>query len=447
MKHARTIATALAIVAASSLALSGCSSSTPNTNNSSSSTPAATSAAVETSAAPQAVSMTFWHNATAGKGADYMTQAVTAFQNANPGVTITPQIVQNEDYDGKLQAAMQANTTPDIFFQRGGQKMADQLAAGQLGDVTNLLSSTAKSELGGNFGTETIDGKIYGVPVSLQPGGLWYSGDLFQAAGVDPASIKTMDDLNTAVTALKGTGVFPIALGAKDAWPAAHWFYWLGLRECTQTEATAMTAGTPNLDDPCWLKALQDLSDLNATNPWNDGFLTTVAQQGAGSSAGLLANHQAAMELQGAWEPGVIGDLTPDGENLPDLGFIPFPTVTGGQGGANAFMAGADGYSCSAKAPQPACADFLSFLASTDQQKLYTVAFSTIPANPNAADAVTDPATQAASAALAGSPYTLLWFDTMLGSKGDDLNTAIVALLAGQVDANGALTQIKAALS
>jgi len=391
--------------------------------------------------------MTFWHNATAGKGADYMTQAVAAFEAANPGVTITPQIVQNEDYDGKLQAAMQANTTPDIFFQRGGQKMADQLAAGQLADITNLLSSTATSDLGGNLAVETIDGKIYGVPVSLQPGGLWYSGDLLKAAGVDPASIKTIDDLNSAVTALKGTGVFPIALGAQDAWPAAHWFYWFALRECSQAEATAMTEGTPNLDDPCWLKALQDLSDLNATNPWNDGFLTTVAQQGAGSSAGLIANHQAAMELMGSWDPGVIGSLTPDGNNLPDLGFIPFPAVTGGQGGANAFMAGADGYSCSANAPQPACANFLSFLASVDQQRQYVVAFSTIPANPKASDAMTDPSTQAAATALASSPYTLTWFDTMLGQKGNGLNTAVVAMLANQVDANGALDQIKAALA
>jgi len=436
MKHARKFATAIAITAAATMALAGCGS---NTSTSTEST--------DTGAAGGAVSMTFWHNATAGKGADYMTQAVSAFEAANPDVTITIQIVQNEDLDGKLQAAMQANTTPDIFFQRGGQKMADQLAAGQLADITNLISSTATSELGGNLGTETIDGKVYGVPVSLLPGGLWYSGDLLKAAGVDPASIKTMDDLNKAVTALKGTGVAPVALGAQDAWPAAHWFYWFALRECSQAEATAMTEGTPNLDDPCWLKALQDLSDFNATSPWNDGYLTTVAQQGAGSSAGLIANHGAAMELMGAWDPGVIGSLTPDGQNLPDLGFIPFPAVTGGQGGANAFMAGADGYSCSAKAPQPACANFLSFLATADQQRLYAAAFSAIPANPKAADAVTDPATQAAATALGTSPYTLLWFDTSLGQKGNDLNKAVVALLANQVDAQGAYDQIKTALA
>ena len=36
-------------------------------------------------------------------------------------------------------------------------------------------------------------------------------------------------------------------------------------------------------DDPCWLKAGEDLADFAATEPFNDGFLTTSAQQGAGS--------------------------------------------------------------------------------------------------------------------------------------------------------------------
>ncbi len=65
---------------------------------------------------------------------------------------------------------------------------------------------------------------------------------------------------------------------------------------------------------------------------FNEGFLTTTAQQGASSSAGLLANHKAAMELMGTWEPGVLKDLTPDKKPMADLGFFAFPTVDGGKG-------------------------------------------------------------------------------------------------------------------
>ena len=53
------------------------------------------------------------------------------------------------------------------------------------------------------------------------------------------------------------------------------------------------------------MKAGDDLQKFIGTNPFQEGFLATPAQQGAGSSAGLVANGKAAMELMGHWEPGV----------------------------------------------------------------------------------------------------------------------------------------------
>lgn len=70
------------------------------------------------------------------------------------------------------------------------------------------------------------------MPVAVLPGGIWYSQDLFAEAGIDEVP-TTIDELNDAVEALKGTGVAPIALGAKDAWPAAHWYYHFALRACS----------------------------------------------------------------------------------------------------------------------------------------------------------------------------------------------------------------------
>jgi len=422
----------LGITAALALGAAGCATSTPGSTG--------------TTTDPNApVTMTLWHNGTGDKGPAFWEAAVAAFKQQYPNVTINITIVQNEDFDGKLQTAMAADQTPDIFLQRGGGKLQDQIAAGKVADVTNLLDPTVKSQVGGNLAVDSIDGKIYAMPMSLQPEGFWYSQDLFQAAGIT-GTPKTMAELSAAVTKLQVSGVYGIALGAKDAWPAAHWFYQFALRQCTQQEVSNLATG--GMKDPCWLAALQSLADFNATNPWNDGFLTTVAQQGAGSSAGLVANHKAGMELMGAWDPGVIGGLTPDGNNLPDLGFFPFPAVDGGKGDQTAMMSGADGWSCSNKAPEPACANFLSFLGTVDQQKAYTTAFSTIPANPGAADAVTDPATKAAAQALGNSAYTLLWFDSALGQdQGNGINQAVVDLLAGNTDPAGALKEMQTALA
>jgi raffinose/stachyose/melibiose transport system substrate-binding protein len=111
------------------------------------------------------------------------------------------------------------------------------------------------------------------------------------------------------VQKLKGAGIESIALGAKDAWPAAHYYYFFALRDCSKDVMDA-AAKDNSFKDPYWTKAAEDVQAFASTDPFDKGFLTTSAQQGAGSSAGLLANHKTAIELMGAWEPGVVASLT-----------------------------------------------------------------------------------------------------------------------------------------
>ena len=68
------------------------------------------------------------------------------------------------------------------------------------------------------------------------------------------------------------------------------------------------------------------------TKPFQSGFLGTPAQVGAGSSAGMVANGKAAMELQGDWDPGVMAPLTSNKNLNSKLGWFPFPSVPGGAG-------------------------------------------------------------------------------------------------------------------
>ncbi len=387
------------------------------------------------------VSMTFWHNSTTGEGKAYWEETVAAFEEANPGVTIEIQSIQNEDMDGKLQTALNSGDAPDIFMARGGGKLADVVEAGQAMDLTDAIDDTTREAVGdAALSAFTVDGKVYGMPVSILPGGVYYSEDLFSQAGVT-ANPTTISELEGVVDQLKTAGVAPIALGAKDAWPAAHWYYFFALRECSQ-DTINTAASERSFDDPCWLKAGEDLQAFAETEPFNQGYLTTSAQQGAGSSAGLIANHQAAMELMGAWNPGVIGSLTPDGEPLADLGWFPFPSVPGGAGGEGAMMGGVDGYSCHVDAPD-ACVDFLNFIAEKANQEAYADAFDTLPASQEAQSVVTDPALLMLLDAYNEAPYVTVWLDTLFGQNiGNALNVAVVNLLAGQGNAADIVTAV-----
>lgn len=379
------------------------------------------------------VTLTLWSNATTGPGTEFFENTIAAFEAENSNVTVDLQIVQNEDFDGKLQTALQggADTAPDIFFQRGGGKLIEMVKADQVLDITDLITAETKALVSeGVYAPDQYEGRTYAMPVSVLPGGFFYSQDVFNAAGVTTPP-TTLDELNEAVAKIKETGVAPLTVGAQDGWPAGHWYYWFALRECSQ-DVFVSIGQTRDFSDPCWLRAGQDLADLVATQPFNDGFLTTSAQQGAGSSAGLIANHQAGAEVMGAWDPGVIGSLTPDEQPLPDLGFFPFITVPGGEGDPTAIMGGVDAYSCSAYAPAAECAAFLNFLARTDVQTAYYEAFQAPVVNTEAQAAITDPVLQQIIAAFNDAAYVSLWMDTDLGQDlGGVLNDAVVDIFAG----------------
>ncbi|MBB3159339.1 ABC-type glycerol-3-phosphate transport system substrate-binding protein [Microbacterium proteolyticum] len=408
----RTILAGTALAVASTLTLAGCAGGGSGQN------------------ADGSVTLTLWHNSTTGDGKQYWEDTAAAFEEANPGVTIEIQALQNEELDGKLQTALNSGDAPDLFLARGGGKLADMVEAGQAMDLTDKISPETKTVLGASLGAFEVDGKNYGMPVAVLPSGIFTSQDLLTAAGVTAAP-ATISDLEAANTKIRATGVAPIAVGAKDAWPAAQWYYNFALRACAKDVLDA-AAETRSFDDPCWLDAGENLQSFLATQPFNEGFLTTAAQQGAGSSAGLLANHQAAMELMGAWNPGVIASLTPDEQPLADLGWFPFPEVPGGDGEEGAIMGGVDGYSCWVNAPAQ-CTDFLNFVVNQENQERYADAFQTIPASSEATGAVTTPALQSALQAYTDAPYVSVWLDTLYGQNiGNALNVAVVDMFAGK---------------
>lgn len=378
------------------------------------------------------VSMTFWHNSTTGPGKAFWEKTVKDFEAKNPNVTIKIQAIQNEDLDGKLQTALNSGSAPDVFLQRGGGKMAAMVDAGQLMDISGSIGKTAKSEISdAAFGGYEQDGKTWAMPVDVNPEGIWYSQDLFEQAGIE-GTPTTIDELNADVQKLKDAGIQPVAVGAKDAWPAAHWYYNFALRACSESTFTK-TAKDLKFTNSCWTKAGKDTKAFFDTEPFNDGYLTTAAQQGAGSSAGLVANHKAAMELMGAWDPGVISSLTPDGKPLADLGFFPFPEVSGGKGAPGSMMGAVDGFSCSAKAPKQACTDFLNYMTEKPVQEAYYKAFNAIPANESAQSVVTEPYLKTVLEAYNEAPFVSNYLDTVYGQNvGNALNTSVVNLLAGK---------------
>ncbi|WP_061965005.1 ABC transporter substrate-binding protein [Demequina aurantiaca] len=437
MTNLRRAGALTALLASTALVLTACSSDPePSTEPTSGATGGTESEAPNA----EPVTLTWWHNGVAGDNGenslgDYWDKVAADYTAEHPNVTINIEQIQNEDLQRtRIPTALQSGDAPDIFQQWGGGEMAAQADAGYLMDLSESNAEDV-TKLGGAVAPWQVGDKTYGLPFQFAVEGVWYRPSLFEQAGIT-AVPTTMGELDDAVQKLKDADIIPIAVGAGDKWPAAHWWYNFALRSCSQE---ALNAGTGSFDfsDPCWVDAGEQLQAMIDTEPFQDQFTSTVAQTGATSSAGLVATGKAAMELMGQWNYFVyegFTDGTDEGKAAlhEDLDWFPMPATTGGAGDPTAALGGGDGFSCYVDAP-PECADFLSYIVSDDVQAGFAEAVGGMPVAPAAASSIESPVLSKLSSVAGDAGYVQLWLDTAFGPNvGGAMNDGIVAMFAGQ---------------
>lgn len=422
-----------ALVAAAALALSACGGTTDEAS------PGSSSAA----AGGGEAALTWWHNSNTGAGKDYYDKVAADFEAANPGVTITVEAMQHEDMVTKLEAAWQSGDVPDVYMERGGGELALKVDAGLVKNLSDVAGDTVE-KLGGAVNGWTVDDATYALPFSMGVVGFWYNTELFEQAGITEAP-TTMADFYDAIDKLKAAGIDPISIGAGDKWPAAHYWYYFALRQCSQ-DVLSDAVTSLDFSDECFVRAGQDLEELVAAEPFNPGFLTTPAQSGPTSASGLLATGKVAMELAGHWEPGVMQGLTEDEQGLGEAtGWFAFPEVDGGEGDQSAALGGGDAWAVPADSPDEAVA-FVEYLLSDEIQKGFAELDMGLPTNPTASQYVADPALAQLLEVRDAAGYVQLYFDTAFGtSVGGAMNDEIALAFAGQATAQEIVDATQAA--
>ncbi|MET8863760.1 sugar ABC transporter substrate-binding protein [Nonomuraea sp. NPDC004580] len=108
-------------------------------------------------------------------------KVMAAFEQANPGIDVTIELLPYEQYWTKLTADAVAGTGPDVFWMTPTQfpeyVTKGVLAPVQVGDTAKYHQTVVQSF--------TYDGKLYGVPKDWGIVGLLYNKDLFAKAGVE----------------------------------------------------------------------------------------------------------------------------------------------------------------------------------------------------------------------------------------------------------------------
>jgi raffinose/stachyose/melibiose transport system substrate-binding protein len=429
MRSSRALAAAVLAVATATAA-AACSS-----GGSSSTGTAGTSAGGSSSSSGSTVTLSWWNNATNQPLLGVYESAIKSFEASHPNIKITNVPIQNELLqDTKIPLALEGNDPPNIYQQWGGGVLGQQVTSGKVDNITSDVSSWIGSVTGA-AGWQA-NGQQYGVPVDLHVVGFWYRKDIFAKVGI--AVPATLAQLESDDAKLRAAGYAPIAVGSKDRWPDAFWWEYFALRDCSQS-AVNSAIKSQNFGAACFGQASTNLEAFLKTNPFQAGFLGTSSQQGAGSSAGLVASGKAAMELQGDWDPSVMQGVSTNKNLSGELGWFPFPQTPGSAGSQTAVLGGGDGFSCTGTQQQAqACAEFLQYLDSPSvQAQIVGPGQTGEPVLTSASGAITLPATQTAAAYFKTAAYEELYFDTALPTKpGQNLDTAIADYFSSPTSSN-----------
>jgi raffinose/stachyose/melibiose transport system substrate-binding protein len=144
---------------------------------------------------------------------DQLQEAIDTYMKANPNVKITlATIGGGEDIGVTYKSRAAAGDMPDIFNCIGPDECGRYMEfLEDLSDQPWVEHANA-----GMLDLDTIDGKVYGLPVSAEAFGLIANKKIFEDAGIDISNITSYDQLDQAFAALQAK----IDDGSlKEKWP------------------------------------------------------------------------------------------------------------------------------------------------------------------------------------------------------------------------------------
>ena len=262
-------------------------------------------------------------------------------------------------YIQKLETLAAANKLPELF-DTDATPFAQQLAKqGKMVDAEKLLKDLGVYD---NYRPNALnyqrfdDGSLYMIPFQFELEFIWYNKALLQQAGVSVP--KSLDDIPAMCTALRSSGITPIAIDGQDQWPLERYVAYQAFREAGPDFLQKLKKGEAKFSDPAGKKAVDWMTALGKAKCFQDGF----SSQGYSDAQNQFTSGKAAMYNIGTWElPSLATDkLNPDVR--ANIDFMTLPTTEGSVTAANEYVSPSGiGMAVNTKTYDPLISDFLKF--------------------------------------------------------------------------------------
>jgi glucose/mannose transport system substrate-binding protein len=309
---------------------------------------------------------------TSGGEAAGLQKLFDAFTAANAGVEIVNATVAGgggNNAQAVLQSRLSANNPPDAWQTHLGHELYDKYVdPGYTADISSLYASEGWNDVmpKGIIDQVTMDGKQYAVPVGVHRGnGLWYNKKVVADAGVTVGETMSMDQLMSALEAVKAKGLTALALGDKDPFVAPQTFENTLLGAVGAENYMKLFSGDLAWDDQTVKDAMTTFGKLlDYINSDHSGLAWSDA-------TGLLISDKAAFNTMGDW---AYGEFV-NSKVTDNIGWVSFP------GSDNAFVLVVDCFATSPKSPNPdAATSWLKVCGSKQGQEEFNPLKGSIPA-------------------------------------------------------------------
>jgi multiple sugar transport system substrate-binding protein len=235
----------------------------------------------------------------------------------------------------KLATAFAAGEGPDLFLLSPGD-FDRYYNGGVLAELTPYMEPAAVRDFfAPNMATRTVDGKVYGLPMEIEPLAMFYSEPALTKAHLAESDLpRTWDQLLDFGDKLRSRKAPPIMLpGVQGYYQNFTWYPFLW-----QTGADAVRNGRSAFDSTGATAALKLWQDCIRT-----GITPRTSPVPDNDAVAALGNGYATMSLNGIWSVSAFKYRKP---KYP-YGVIPLPTPAGGKPrtalGGWAFVANARG--------------------------------------------------------------------------------------------------------
>lgn len=305
------------------------------------------------------IELTVWEST--GGPDEFIKAAGESFTKLYPNITIKYVNVESADAQTKIALDGPGGNGPDLFAA-AHNIMGALVAGGYVSEVPAGVDETVKNNVieSASQGA-TLDGKMYGYPVSVETYALFYNKDIVDEADVP----KTMDDLLTYIDGFDKKDVNPFVFDAGNAYYSVlftntddNHLYGMNGDDITQT--------CMNTDEA--VKQMQTFVKLSkAVNMPTEDISTKYCDA-------MFLEGKAAMTITGAWniktfeESGINFGIT----TIPSLPDTDHPAIT--FQGVRCMYA-----SAFSNHPNEAAA-FAEFLTTPEMQKLRYDLTTTLPA-------------------------------------------------------------------